>query len=226
MKHKLMIKTHKVTGLKYLCYTRKKDHISYTGSGVDWLQHLLENGFEYDTELILVTENFEEFKQKAISLSYEYNVVESKEWANRKIEEGDGGDTVSNKKWITNGVVDKYIMKGLELPEGWKYGRSNCIFNDSNKQKEFSLLADFEKRGDSIKKAWDEGRVIRDHSKCGHKGENNPSKRKEVREKIKSWQLNREPGYCEICNKWFKNLEVHLSRSIIHNERTNKSRKV
>jgi len=185
MKHKLMIKTHRKTGLKYLCYTKKKDHEAYTGSGVDWLQHLLEHGFDYDTELLLATENFDEFKKKAISLSYEYNVVESKEWANRKIEEGDGGDTVSNKKWITNGIVDKYLTKGLELPEGWRYGRSNCIFNDPEKQKEFGSKADLEKRGESIKKAWDEGRVIRDHSKCGLKGELNVAKRPEVREKIR-----------------------------------------
>ena len=33
------------------------------------------------------------------------------------------------------------------------------------------------------KKAWAEGRVKRDHSKCGTKGDNNPSKRPEVRAK-------------------------------------------
>lgn len=190
-KHKLMIKTHNITGLRYLCYTRKKDHESYTGSGVDWLKHLLQHGFDFSTELVLETENFELFKAKAIELSMLYNVVESSEWANRKIEEGDGGDTVSNKKWITNGNEDRYLAIGLELPSGWRYGRSKCIFNDADNQKQFASKADLLKRGSAIKKAWDEGRVTRDHSKCGTKGELNPAKRPEVREKIKAAALNR-----------------------------------
>jgi len=217
MKHKLMIKTHKLTGLKYLCYTRKKDHESYTGSGIDWLQHLLEYGFEYDTELILETENFEEFKLKAISLSNYYNIVESTQWANRKIEEGDGGDTVSDKKWITNGIIDKYLTKGLTLPEGWKYGRSNCVFNDPNKQKEFSSRSDFKKRGKSIKKAWDEGRVIRDHSKCGVKGDLNPAKRTEVKEKIKLAALKDSKN---------RSIRMKLLKAKLDNDRKNISSEI
>lgn len=32
--YKLMIKTHNVTGKKYLCITRRDDYISYKGSGL------------------------------------------------------------------------------------------------------------------------------------------------------------------------------------------------
>lgn len=216
-----MIKTHNQTGLKYLCYTRKKDHENYTGSGTDWLNHLLTYGFDFKTELLLETEDFAEFKKLAIEKSLEFDVVNSEKWANRKIEEGDGGDTVSNKKWITNGSIDKYLTVGLELPDSWRYGRSNCVFNDSKKQKEFSLRSDPLLKSINIKKAWDEGRVNRDHSKCGSKGNNNPTKRPEVKEKIRNWQLNRKPLYCETCNKWFKNLEVHLNRNKLHNDRYN-----
>lgn len=213
-----MIKTHKKTGLKYLCYTKKKDHISYTGSGKEWLEHLNKNGFYFDTELIFESDNYEEFKKFAIKKSFDYDVVKSKEWANLKIEEGDGGDTVSSKKWITDGTVDKYISKGSDLPEGWKYGRSKCVFNDSKKQIIFSKKADKEKKSKGMKDAWSSGKMNkRDHSKCGTKGENNPSKRKEVKEKIRNWQLNRSHEYCDICNKWYKNLSVHISRSKIHN---------
>ena len=188
--HKLMIKTHNKTGLKYLCYTRKKDHINYSGSGINWLNHLLEHGFDFSTNLLLSTNDFDTFKFYAVEISILNNVVQSNEWANLKIEEGDGGDTVSNKKWITNGSVNKYLTNGLNLPQGWKYGRSNCVFNDSKKQKEFNLRVNQEKKGKSIKKAWKEGRVIRDHSNCGTRGELNPSKRPEVREKMKNKALN------------------------------------
>jgi hypothetical protein len=183
--HKLMIKTHNKTGLKYLCYTRKKDHNNYSGSGINWLNHLLEHGFDFSTNLLLATNDFETFKFYAVEISILNNVVQSNEWANLKIEEGDGGDTVSNKKWITNGSVDKYLTNDLNLPLGWKYGRSNSVFNDSKKQKEFNSRVNQEKKGKSIKKAWKEGKVIRDHSKCGTYGELNPSKRSDVKEKMR-----------------------------------------
>lgn len=186
-KHKLMIKTHNSTGLRYLCYTRKKDHESYTGSGVDWLQHLLQHGFDFSTELLLETEDFEFFKSKAIEFSIQFDVVESSNWANRKIEEGDGGDTVSNKRWITNGSEDRYLTVGLELPEGWRYGRSKCVFNDRNKQREFSAKSDRKKAAIKTKQTWAEGKVKRDNSKLGRKGDANVSKRPEVLAKIKAF---------------------------------------
>jgi hypothetical protein len=216
MKHKLMIKTHNQSGLKYLCYTRKENYKSYTGSGIDWINHLLIYGFDFSTELIYENENFEEFKKIAIQKSLEFDIVNSDKWANRKIEEGDGGDTVSNKKWITNGDLDKYINKDAILPDGWRYGRSNCVFNDPKKQKEFNSRVDKQKRGISIKKCWDEGRFNRDHSRCGIKGDKNPSKRIEVKEKIRKCQLNKKSVLCEKCQKWYKNIEVHKTRSKFH----------
>jgi hypothetical protein len=47
----------------------------------------------------------------------------------------------------------------------------------SKKAKELWADAEFrEKQHKSRKQAWAEGKVIRDHSKCGVRGENNPSK--------------------------------------------------
>lgn len=136
-----MIKTHNITGLKYLCYTQKQDHIAYTGSGVLWKQHVKEHGSDIKTEVIFESEIYEDFVKAAKEYSEKYNVVEDTSWANLKIEEGDGGDTVSNKHWITNGTQDKYDLKTNAIPEGWKKGRSNCVFRDSSKQREFNKLA-------------------------------------------------------------------------------------
>lgn len=191
--HKLMIKTHNKTGLKYLCYTKSEGSIydSYKGSGKLWKSHLKKHGDDITTELIFETDNYENFKNYAIKKSIELDIVSSSEWANLKKEEGDGGDTVSNKRWITDGKKDKFINKDLQIPIGWKYGRSNCIFNDSEKQKEFNKRIDRKKQSSSMKLSWKEGKMDkRDHSKCGIKGDNNPAKRKEVREKIRQAALN------------------------------------
>ncbi len=179
-----MVKTHNKTGLKYLCKTQQKDHAKYLGSGKLWRKHLKVNGEDITTAVIFETHDKEELKSMGIYYSKLWNVTGSDEWANMKDEEGDGGDTVSSKFWITDGKTDKYCDKTSPIPEGWRKGRSNCVFKDIAKQREFSLRSDRQKAGDSIKKAWQEGRFVRDHSKCGSKGEDNPSKRKDVREKI------------------------------------------
>jgi hypothetical protein len=189
--HKLMIKTHNITKLKYLCYTRSEGKIyeDYKGSGKLWKKHLKKYGENITTELIFESSDFEKFKKFAIQKSIEFDIVNSDQWANLKIEEGDGGDTVSNKRWITNGIKDKYLNKDLPLPEGWMYGRSNCIFNDPEKQSVFGKHHDGKKQGESLKKTWSEGRFKRDHSKCGLKGDLSPSKRPEVKEKIRQYAL-------------------------------------
>lgn len=226
MKYKLMIKIHNKTGLKYLCYTKKEDYVNYSGSGIDWIKHLYEYGFVFKTELLLETDNYDEFKKIAIEKSLEYDIVNSKQWANRKIEEGDGGDTVSNKKWITNGIIDKYIDKNENVPNNWRYGRSNCVFNDKEKQKEFNSRTDRKKAGKSIKKAWKEGKFKKRNLKNKLSGDKNPAKRPEVKEKIRQYQLNKTSKFCIICKKWYKNLDVHLHRSKIHNDEKCENRKI
>lgn len=149
--HKLLVKTHNITGLKYLCYTQKEDHCTYTGSGKHWKRHIKEHGYDVTTELIYESESYDDFVRVAREYSERYNVVNSQCWANLRIEEGDGGDTVSNKCWITDGVNDVYHLKSEPIPEGWHKGRSKCVFNDSKKQKEFNSKAN--KNSDKQKEA-------------------------------------------------------------------------
>jgi hypothetical protein len=193
-----MIKTHNKTKLKYLCYSRKpkSDLNDYSGSGTLWLNHLKQNGHDITTEIIFETENYGHFVEYSRKVSLELNIVESEEWANLKLEEGDGGDTVSNKMWITDGIVDKYILKIDNIPDGWKRGRSNCVFNEVKKQKEYSKRSDRKKAGASIREAWERGDFDkRDNSKVGFKtSEDNVMKRPEVLEKLRSYAKNRPPG--------------------------------
>ena len=190
----LYLKTHNVTGLKYLGKT-EHDPYQYSGSGVRWKAHLKKHGHDISTEVLFKTEDKAEFKKVALEYSNKWNIVESADWANRKPEEGDGGDTTSNRMWITNGNENNYIYKEDSIPDGWRRGRSNCVFNDPAKQKEFNTSVDQKAKGEKIKAAWadpDKGLSKRDHSKCGTKGDKNPSKRPEVREKIRKAALLRD----------------------------------
>lgn len=192
--HKLMIKTHNITGLKYLCYTRSSGdrYENYKGSGKRWREHLKKHGDDISTDLIFESDDKAAFITEAIKRSHELDVVNSSEWANLKIEEGDGGDTVSNRQWVTDGKEDKYIYKTDQIPAGWKKGRSNCVFNDSSNQLGFAKLATTEARRSGMLNAWAVGKMDkRDNSKCGTSGDNNPAKRPEVRKKISEAHLRR-----------------------------------
>lgn len=181
-----MIKEHVKTGLKYLCYSKKegKELEKYKGSGKYWVDHLKKHGNDITTQIIFETNDLNEFKKYAVKISNKYDVVNSKSWANLKLEEGDGGNTVSNRIWITNGSENKYILKTDTIPIGWRRGRK-CKFNDPEFQKEMSNRVDRKKCGEGIKRAWADGKFDkRDHSKCGVKGNLNPSKRPEVRKKM------------------------------------------
>src|ERR1017187_7792815 len=96
--YRLLLKIHNKTGLKYLCKTEKDDYINYLGSGTDWKPHLKKYGRDVSTELLFETENFEEFRKVALAESIERDIVNSKEYANLKMEVGDGGDYWSGKE--------------------------------------------------------------------------------------------------------------------------------
>lgn len=199
--HKLLLKQHNTSGLKYLCYTKKKDHETYKGSGKYWREHVNTHGYDVTTTLLYETESYEEFVKYATEYSLQQNIVEDESWANLRIEDGAGGDTVSDKMWITNGSEERYILKDNPIPIGWKLGRCNSAFNDASKQKELASRVDTKARAKKLKDAWDSGKFIRDHSKCGVSGDNNPAKRPEVREKIRTSALNRETITCPKCGK-------------------------
>jgi hypothetical protein len=101
---------------------------------------------------------------------------------------GDGGDNKSNKVCYNNGVRNAFFFEGKQ-PNGWVKGRFDKFNFTSDKQRKKFSKANPQKRAAGIKKAWDEGRVKRDHSKCGSKGDLNPSKRIENRIKMSKIML-------------------------------------
>lgn len=182
---RLMIKTHSITGMKYLCKTTRSDWGKYKGSGTRWRHHLNKHGNHFTTELLFETEDPNEFKKAAIDWSIKLRVVEDEGWANLCLEEGTGGATAVGRKWVTDGRIDKLIYKDEPIPNGWKAGRSKCVFNDGNRQKELASRVDIQKRGAAISGAWDK----RESNGLGKRvtgltGDSNPAKRLDVRRKM------------------------------------------
>lgn len=105
----LCIKQHSVTGLKYLCKTQKsyEEMLEYKGSGRPyWNNHLKKHGRKYvETPWYCLFEEQEELTKFALMCSKQWNIVDSDEWANLRIENGVDGNP-----------------KGRGLPKGTKLG--------------------------------------------------------------------------------------------------------
>lgn len=97
----LYIKQHKQTGLKYFGKTTCNDPFTYKGSGIYWKRHLSKYGNEVDTIWVQLFTDRETLVETALLFSKKNNIVNSKEWANLKEENGlDGmppGTTAFNK---------------------------------------------------------------------------------------------------------------------------------
>jgi hypothetical protein len=95
--YKLYVKTHNVTGLKYLGFTQQLDACRYPGSGVYWKNHLSAHGEDVSTSILHECESKEELKKLGLYYSELWDVVNAtdasgkKIWANLMPESGDGG---------------------------------------------------------------------------------------------------------------------------------------
>ena len=106
----LYVKTHRVTGLRYLGYTCRADPFAYTGSGTRWRAHLRKHGPEHDTLILLTTESYDEIVRMGRYYSNLWDVVKSPDWANLRIEEGRGGAyefTEADRRRISEGLKGK-----------------------------------------------------------------------------------------------------------------------
>jgi len=94
--YRLMIKTHNITGLKYLCITKKKKYEKYSGSGIMWVRHLKKHGYSFSTEVLYESTNYPDFEEKCIYYSEILDVAKNKEFANIIPESGyDSADGIS-----------------------------------------------------------------------------------------------------------------------------------
>lgn len=122
-KHFLMIKTHNITGLKYLCKKSTNNILEcfkYKGSGTYWKRHLKIYGSNITTVIIEECDSKQELIDRGIYWSKELNVVMSDEFANLVEERGDGGPTMLGKQ-ITK---DQKIKQGKAISEAYRNSSS------------------------------------------------------------------------------------------------------
>lgn len=136
----LYVKTHTITGLKYLGQTKKDDPHKYRGSGIRWLNHLKVHGYTYTTEILKECEHPAMIKFWGQHYSDLWNIVDSDEWANLKPETGDGS---AGTKWNDNQraahkakvIWNKGKGKPKPLPKGRNFGTDNPATRPAVKEK-------------------------------------------------------------------------------------------
>jgi len=114
----LLIKEHLDTGLKYLCKHVASSFLEcqkYKGSGTYWKRHLKKHGTNIKTTCLFVTEDEKEFRKVAKQYSIKFDVVNSNEWANLCNEEGQGGNTIIDKK--VHGEKSKKTWQNPQIRE-------------------------------------------------------------------------------------------------------------
>lgn len=110
-------KIHNKTGMQYLGKT-SGDPYRYHGSGKLWVRHLKAHGTDLTTHILFQTEDKEEFKRVALYYSKLWNIVESKDWANLTLEEGQGGATNLGRKFPPMKEETRAKLRGKKGPRG------------------------------------------------------------------------------------------------------------
>lgn len=145
---KLMIKTHKITGLKYLCITKRENYKKYLGSGTYWKNHLEKHGYYIETKLIFATEDYKIFVDKCNHYSMLYNVVFSKEWANLVPETG-----YNNNDGLPNVVL--FWMYADEETKREIIKRRNASIKENHYSKKEKADEIYEIIGAKVSKWWE-----------------------------------------------------------------------
>ena len=136
----LYIKQHSITGLKYFGKTTKNNPVEYLGSGIHWKKHIKKHGVEFvKTIWFQLFQSKSEIIEFALKFSKENNIVNSKEWANLKEENGlDGG---FDKGWWSESQIENFRIKqkerwakGLVDPEKLRLSRIGFKQPESQKK--------------------------------------------------------------------------------------------
>lgn len=109
----LYIKKHNITGLQYFGKTVSKNPIKYKGSGKHWLRHLEKYGNDVTTVWYQLFTDKESITRYALNFSNKNQIVESKEWANLRPEDGLWGGGVKGIKLVRTPEHNKKIADSV-----------------------------------------------------------------------------------------------------------------
>ena len=107
MKQTLYLKTHNVTGKKYLGQTTR-DPYTYKGSGVQWNRHLDKHGNDVTTQVLFESSDTKLFQKTALEYSKQFNVVNSSEFLNLVDEDGGNLGGTANPNYKDGMLVGQY----------------------------------------------------------------------------------------------------------------------
>ena len=125
----LYVKQHRKTGLKYFGMTATKDPYVYQGSGKYWRRHLKMYGIDIDTPSVCEFQDLKSCEEFAIEFSEKNNIVESKEWAILRPENGKDGKAPGSPG-----------MKKEKNPNWGKTGEQNSFYGKKHKPETIELL--------------------------------------------------------------------------------------
>ena len=107
MKQTLYLKTHNITGKKYLGQTTR-DPYTYKGSGVQWNRHLDKHGNDVTTHVLFESSNPKLFQKTALEYSKKFNVAKSNEFLNLIDEDGGNLGGTANPNYKDGMLVGQY----------------------------------------------------------------------------------------------------------------------
>lgn len=123
----LYLKTHNVTGLKYLGKTTSHDPHKYKGSGEYWKNHIKTHGYDVTTIILKECQTNNEVKEWGLYYSSLWNIVDARNdqgkkiWANFKPESGEGGSAQGRKfkGSLQSGMPEEIKLKISSAMKGW-----------------------------------------------------------------------------------------------------------
>lgn len=139
----LYVKIHNVTGLKYLGKTTNKNPREYSGSGKYWRRHIRKHGNNVTTQILIKNTCKDVLKLFGTHYSKLWNVVTSKEWANLKPENGDGGGCFGE----LNGAYGKpkskeHREKLSKANKGKRSGKDNSFYGKTHSPEILKIISE------------------------------------------------------------------------------------
>lgn len=89
----------------------------------------------------------------------QYNLVENtgKQLPKTEAHKQKIAETLRSKHWINNGISSKYVLKSLDIPDGWFKGKLKGVYNSGKKRK--PLTEEQRKnKSEQVKAMWASGR--------------------------------------------------------------------
>lgn len=147
LQYKLLLKQHYETGISYLCITKQKNYIKYTGSGKSWKKLLNKIPSRILTTLLYTTEDKEELSLVAAFHSLLYNIPHNKDFANLVPELGYEFNQGNLPEWVKNATPEQ--LKNARNKQSASIRKTNAIKRNNGEKSTIEIATQklFEETG-------------------------------------------------------------------------------